>query len=694
MDDPGEKTPLLQSHKSVTADDALHVTVTDVDENQVGVEHVDGRVHSSNGGIPTIRIERYYSVIEKTYPVALSWRNVNVSVKIPAKKSFCGGESIPAREKHILTDVSGVVQPGTLVAIMGASGAGKSTLLNILTNRNIKNYIYTGDIRINGWHIGQCIKGISAYVQQDDLFIGTLTVREQLQFRALLRMDKRLDRSARLSRVEAVITEMGLIGCANNRIGDAGGGKKGISGGERKRLSFASEALTNPPIFFCDEPTSGLDTFMAQSIVSTLQKMASKGRVILCTIHQPSSELFSMFDQILLMAEGRTAFMGTQQAAMEFFQKLDYPCPTNYNPADHYILTLAIVPGREEECRENTLAICNKFKETEECVKITRQTQELTETARHSNSDPLLNDLLAGDSRYDSSWLVQFRYLFWRSWITTFRDVILFRVRILQTLTLAIVLGLVYLQTTVDQKGIMSINGAIFLLITNTSFSNMFAVVNSFPLELAIFLREYGTGLYRVDSYYLTKTLSEVPLFVVISIIFTTLTYWMVGLYNSWDAYLIAVGILLLVANVAISLAYLISTICGSVTLSLAIAPPLLIPIMLFGGIFVNNGNVPVYFVWLEYLSWFKFANEVLMVNQWRNFDHIPCPNITLPLNMTTPPSSASPCLFRTGTDVLEYTSFSEDNIYLDIGLLVALQVGFRILSIIALYVRARRSKE
>ncbi|CAG5130200.1 unnamed protein product, partial [Candidula unifasciata] len=89
---------------------------------------------------------------------------------------------------------------------------------------------------------------------------------------------------------------MGLIGCADSRIGAAHGTKKGISGGERKRLAFASEALTNPPIFFCDEPTSSLDTFMAQSIVQTLQKMAARGRVILCTIHQPSSELFAMFN--------------------------------------------------------------------------------------------------------------------------------------------------------------------------------------------------------------------------------------------------------------------------------------------------------------------------------------------------------------------------------------------------------------
>ncbi|KAI8777535.1 protein white-like [Biomphalaria glabrata] len=702
MAEVDENTPLLRSGRSAKGDNPVHVMVPQPVETLGSLGSDETRValpesRPNENSFPNGRIERNISV-EKIYPISLSWKNVSVSVKIPAKKKWCSRTTQKATEKSILKNVSGLVNPGTLVAIMGASGAGKSTLLNVLTSRNTKNYVFNGDIRVNGWHIGSSIKGISAYVQQDDLFITTLTVREQLQFRALLRMDKKLDKASRLARVEDVIVEMGLTKCANNRIGDAGGGKKGISGGERKRLSFASEALTNPPIFFCDEPTSGLDSFMAQNIITTLQKMASKGRVILCTIHQPSSELFSMFDQILLLAEGRTAFMGTQRAAMDFFHNLEYPCPNNYNPADHFILTLAIVPGQEAECRQRTHAVCDKFCETEEYIKMVNQAEDLTQTARHSKTDPLLNDILAGESRYEVSWLTQFRYLFWRSWISMFRDVILTRVRIMQALTLAIVLGLIYLQQTVDQKGIMSINGAIFLLITNTSFSNMFAVVNSFPLELSIFLREYGTGLYRVDTYYLTKTIAEVPLFVAVSIIFATITYWMIGLYGSLEAYLIAVGILVLVANVAISLGYLISTLCGSVTVSLAVAPPLLIPIMLFGGLFVNNGNIPVYFIWLQYLSWFKFSNEVLMVNQWRNIDYIPCPNITIPTippNITTPSVPSMPqCLYRSGKDVLDYTSFSEDNLVLDIILLVVLQVGFRFLSIVALFIRARRSKE
>ena len=142
-----------------------------------------------------------------------------------------------------------------------------------------------------------------------DLFIGTLTVREHLVFQSQLRMDKHLSYADRMRRVEEVIGELGLIKCQNTMIGIPGR-IKGISGGEMKRLAFASEVLTNPPLMFCDEPTSGLDAFMAQNVITVLREMAAKGKTVVVTIHQPSSEVFAMFDRLLLMSEGRLAYLG------------------------------------------------------------------------------------------------------------------------------------------------------------------------------------------------------------------------------------------------------------------------------------------------------------------------------------------------------------------------------------------------
>ncbi|CAG5130203.1 unnamed protein product [Candidula unifasciata] len=684
-----EHTPLLQSGDTEHGSLLSNNTLTNHGSSLANVDHDSTQLNT--GQILMGRNFDRSPSVEKVHQIALSWKDINVSVRVPSKRKWCRSNDSVEPTKQVLKDISGIVHPGSLLAIMGASGAGKSTLLNVLTHRNTKSYVFSGDIRLNGWNVGDGIKNVSAYVQQDDLFIDTLTVREQLQFRALLRMDRRLDKSARLARVEEVIIELGLTNCADTRIGTPGGGKKGISGGERKRLSFASEALTNPPIFFCDEPTSGLDTFMAQNLVHTLQEMAEKGRTILCTIHQPSSDLFALFNKILLLSEGRTVFLGSPDGAIEFFERHNYPCPKNYNPADHFIFTLAVIPGQEEECRRKTQVLCDKFATGTDANSIAWETENLIKTACDNKNDPLLDEVVTGESRYKASWLTQYRYLFWRSWISVYRDVVLFRIRIMQAFVLGVVLGLVYLQLTVDQKGVMNINGAIFLLITNTSFSNMFGVVNSFPHELAIFLREYGTGLYRADVYYFTKSIAELPVFCAITILYTTVTYWMMGLYASWDAFLIATGVLLLTANVAVSLGYLLATLCASVTVALAIAPPILIPFMLFGGLFVNNGNIPVYFIWLQALSWFRYANEVLMVNQWQNVHNITC---HLQESNATNENIRKECMYTTGDDVLEYTSFSKDNVVLDIGLMVALIVGFRAFSLLFLIVRARRSKE
>jgi ABC-type multidrug transport system ATPase subunit len=179
----------------------------------------------------------------------------------------------------------------------------------------------TGDLYVNGRPVHpDSLTSLSAYVQQDDLFIGLLTVREQLIFQAMLRMDRTITLEQRVMRVEEVIMELGLTKCALTKIG-VPGRIKGISGGEMKRLAFACEVLTNPPLMFCDEPTSGLDSFMAQAVVGVMKMMAERGKTIIATIHQPSSEVYAMFDRVLLMAEGRVAFLGDADAAYQFFNR-------------------------------------------------------------------------------------------------------------------------------------------------------------------------------------------------------------------------------------------------------------------------------------------------------------------------------------------------------------------------------------
>ncbi|XP_020625261.1 protein white-like [Orbicella faveolata] len=166
---------------------------------------------------------------------------------------------------------------------------------------------------------------------------------------------------------------------------------------------------------------------MAQSLIASLQRLAASGRTIMCTIHQPSSEVYAMFDSILLLAEGRTAYMGSTAEALLYFRSLGYPCPMNFNPADYFVHTLAIVPGDEENCKDRVKEICDVYGE--------RVAEEAKEENGYNRQDSFKADVyFKRHSPYKASWCRQLGAVLWRSWITNNRDVIIFRIRIFQAI--------------------------------------------------------------------------------------------------------------------------------------------------------------------------------------------------------------------------------------------------------------------
>lgn len=231
--------------------------------------------------------------------------------------------------------------------------------------------------------------------------------------------------------------QLSLGKCKNTVIG-VPGRVKGLSGGERKRLAFASEALTDPAMLLCDEPTSGLDSFMAHSVLQVLKRLTLKDKTIILTIHQPSSELFGLFDKILLMAEGRVAFLGTPTEATDFFTQMNAPCPLNYNPADYYVQLLAIVPGKEDESRDNIRKICDSFAVSATSNDIMRNINVL----KNAPHDPLRSVNGNGSKGYRASTWTQFKAILWRSWLTVLKEPLLVKVRVIQTVVCTnVVLG-------------------------------------------------------------------------------------------------------------------------------------------------------------------------------------------------------------------------------------------------------------
>ncbi|CEJ00122.1 hypothetical protein RMCBS344292_14188 [Rhizopus microsporus] len=212
--------------------------------------------------------------------------------------------SYSVQGKSILSNLSGFVEPGQMLAVMGPSGAGKSSLLDILARKH-KRGVASGNILLNGTSPNmRQFRRLTGFVDQDDSLMGTLTVRETLTYAAMMRLPRSLPLHAKLKRVEEVIQELGISKIADSKIGMPG--KRGISGGEKRRVSIGKELVTGPSLLFLDEPTSGLDAYNAGVVMDCLQRLAHEGkRTIIVTIHQPRSNIYKMFDSLMLLSAGQ-----------------------------------------------------------------------------------------------------------------------------------------------------------------------------------------------------------------------------------------------------------------------------------------------------------------------------------------------------------------------------------------------------
>lgn len=242
------------------------------------------------------------------------------------------------KEKRILNGISGIVFPGEMLALLGPSGSGKTTLLTALGGRNRSNGTLQGSITYNGKPFSNALKRNTGFVTQDDVLHPHLTVFETLFYTALLRLPNSFTKEEKTMQAEAVITQLGLTKCKDSIIGDHL--RRGVSGGERKRVSIGQEMLINPSLIFLDEPTSGLDSTTAQRIISTLLELAEGGRTIAMTIHQPSSRLYYMFHKVLLLSEGNPLYFGKGVDALNYFASIGFVPLVSMNPAD-FLLDLA-----------------------------------------------------------------------------------------------------------------------------------------------------------------------------------------------------------------------------------------------------------------------------------------------------------------------------------------------------------------
>ncbi|KAH0674367.1 hypothetical protein KY284_025454 [Solanum tuberosum] len=257
------------------------------------------------------------TVTGKVLPVTIRWTNITCSLSDKSANTV----------RFLLKNVTGEAKPGRLLAIMGPSGSGKTTLLNVLAGQTKASpkLNLSGLLDINGVPFSNKIYKF-AYVRQEDLFFSQLTVRETLSLAAELQLQDVSSIEERDEYVNNLLFKTGLVSCADSRIGDAK--VRGISGGEKKRLSLACELIASPSVVFADEPTTGLDAFQAERVMETLRQLAQDGHTVICSIHQPRGSVYAKFDDIVLLAGGSLIYAGpAHDEVLAYFSKFGHCIP-------------------------------------------------------------------------------------------------------------------------------------------------------------------------------------------------------------------------------------------------------------------------------------------------------------------------------------------------------------------------------
>lgn len=549
--------------------------------------------------------------LDDVAPVDVQIRDLNVTVDTspsvlepatyPAllKDRFGGSKARPdpsSYTKDLLSSVSASLAPGTLTAILGGSGSGKTTLLNTVSSRISSSRLsQSGSILFNSQPSIDAIR--SAYVTQTDILLPTLTARETLQYSADLRLPPPSTSAERRRVVEEVIMELGLKEAADTRVGSTT--HRGLSGGEKRRVSIGVQMLANPSVLFLDEPTTGLDASSAFQLVRTLKNLAAKGRTVIVTIHQPRSEIWGLFDNLILLSRGSPVYSGTVAECLPWFDGLGFRVPPFVNPAEH-LVDLAAVDNRTPELEDESLARVEQLKGAwrEENERRFTPTEKMAEAPaergmtlwRHTNA---------------TSFARQMRVMTSRTFKTTYRDPMGMMAAIMQAIIMGLCTGYIFYQLGRDQAGIRSRQG--FLYTTSALEGYLFLVFEVYRLtqEIGVFDREHSEGCATALPFLASRRLARfitedfpVPL------IFAVISYWMAGLDQEPSRFLTYFGIVLLNHYIAVTCAMCCVTASRNFPGASLIANLAYTLQSMACGYFIQSNSIAVWLRWLKYLTY------------------------------------------------------------------------------------------
>ncbi|CUF95595.1 ABC transporter, putative [Bodo saltans] len=446
---------------------------------------------------------------------------------------------------------------------------------------------------------------------------------------------------------------------------------KGVSGGEKKRTNIGNELITNPYVILLDEPTTGLDSVNALRVGQLLQDLARDDkRTVLCTIHSPSSELFALFDDLLLLAKGHVIYHGPTLDAAHYFASVGYPVPPRTNPAEYYMNLLQLTPDELER-------LWNSW----EAYLISPAADKNLSVA------PLQSTIRTHDANLDkrvgekgSDFMTQLTQLTARSLRQFIRDPGALVGRIVQTIFFAILVGLFFFGVDNNAQGVQDRAGVLFMVMINNIFMAAMAGIASFPPERAVFLLEQSSENYSAWTYSFAKTMAELPFQIAFPILFVCIMYFMVGFVQTPEAFFKMLLMIVLIGNQGYSFGLLTASLFSTPEISMAMVPLVMLPFMIVAGLFANSDRLEPAWYWLEYISFPRYAYMGLFLGEFGALDKI-CE------------AADTTCAYKTGQDVIDYYGFTKVDWGTCIYALVIYMMGFKFVAAFSLWYQGRSKR-
>ncbi|CAM6119140.1 unnamed protein product [Calypogeia fissa] len=550
----------------------------------------------------------------------LSTQNLSYKINVRQRGQVVG-------QKVLLNNITAEARHGEVMAIMGPSGASKTTYLDALAGR-ISRKSLTGSVFVNGLPMTDKFRRVSGYVMQDDVHFPYLTARETLMYSARLRIPSSVSMDEKKRRVEAILEILGLKTCADTRIGNEEVG--GVSGGERRRISIALDLIHDPMVLFLDEPTSGLDSTSALQVMQCLQKLAKeRSRTIILSVHQPSYRILETIDNTLVLAKGNVIYQGHHTDMIEFFASQGFQKPEHVNVVEYLMDKideskddLEKLKPKQPVTRSQSSQARRPMSSYDYNVAAIEDSTPATETETMMPED----QPGPGDLGPAAEHTVKFANPFWKeTWVLSSRNFYnflrtktVFVSRIATVLLTGLIMATLFFNSDKDEEGLRDRQVFFSFTIAILVFTSTEAMP-VFLMERRIFIRETSRGAYRASSYVVSYSIIVLPFMLVLAVLSTVTSYFAVGLVRKTGAILFFALVVFLILSIANAFVAFISGVAPNFITGLIAFGATSAYQFLFCGFFIRRHDIPKYWIWLHYGSFFKYAYEALVVNEFRN---------------------------------------------------------------------------